>query len=40
MPTAQDYIIETLGECRYDSPLRRGSKRLFVSDDRRILLED
>jgi 6-phosphofructokinase 1 len=39
MPTHQDLVIKTLGECRFDSPLVRG-KRLFVGDDRRILLED
>ena len=39
MRTAQDFVIKTLGECRFESPLPRG-KRLFVTDDRRILLED
>ena len=40
MPTTQDFMIKTLGECRFDSPLRRGGKRVFVADDRRIRLED
>ncbi len=39
MTTPRDLIIKSLGPCRFDSPLRRG-KRVFVSDDRRILLED
>jgi 6-phosphofructokinase 1 len=39
MNTPRDLIIKTLGACRFDSPLRRG-KRVFVSDERRILLED
>jgi 6-phosphofructokinase 1 len=40
MLTNQDFMIRTLGECRFPSPLRRGGKRVFVADDRRILLED
>ncbi len=39
MPTPQDLVIKSLGECRFDSPLKKG-KRDFVSDGRRILLED
>ncbi len=39
MPTPQDLLVKTLGECRFDSPLG-GGKQYFVSDETRVRLED
>ncbi len=39
MPTNEDMRVKTLGECRFDSPLR-GDRRKFVSDESRVRLED
>ena len=39
MPSPEELTVQTLGECRFDSPLR-GERRKFVSDESRVLLED
>ena len=40
MPTTRELEVRTLGACRFDSPLLGRKKRRFVSDERRIRLED
>ncbi|MDJ0866833.1 MAG: ATP-dependent 6-phosphofructokinase [Myxococcota bacterium] len=39
MPTPQDLIVETLGECRFESPLAEHGA-VFVSEETRVRLED
>ncbi len=35
MPTAEDFLIKTLGECKFDSPLNLP-EALYVSDKVRV----